>query len=170
MDAGSILHARHGSTCVLKLVGEIRYNLGYSFSAYLEQLFRKADFDDILVDLTEASCIDSTCLGLLAKVANFTRERFDRKPILFSTRADITEVLDCIGFDQAFTICDKAEALGEDIHEIASSNPGSERDLAQTVLEAHRILCEMNDANRAQFKDVVEAIRADLEQNTAGGR
>ena len=33
---------------------------------------------------------------------------------------------------------------------------------AATVLAAHRLLCDMNEANRAQFQNVVEAFEREL--------
>jgi anti-anti-sigma regulatory factor len=164
MENGCILQARHGATCVFAFVGEIRYPLGPSLSGQLDELFRRADFDDILIDLSAATCIDSTCLGLLARVGNFMRSRFQRKPVLLCPRPDIGELLDCLGFDQVFAIRQETRPPPEGAREIGATAPAGERELAWTVLEAHRTLSELNEANRLRFKDVIAAIEAELAQ------
>ena len=170
MDDGCILQARQGSTCVFAFIGEIRYPLGPALSGHLDQVFRESDLNDVLIDLSATSNIDSTCLGLLAKVANFMRERFDRKPVLFSTRADISELLDCLGFDQVFAIRHDHRPPLENAREIPSHTSFAERELAWTVLDAHHALSELNEANRLRFKDVIEAIQADLAYGTGSAR
>lgn len=170
MDDGCILQARQGSTCVLAFIGEIRYPIGPALSGHLDQVFREPDLDDVLIDLSATSNIDSTCLGLLAKVANLMRERFDRKPVLVSTRPDISELLDSLGFDQVFAIRHDHRPHLEQVRKIPSPASPTESELAWTVLDAHQVLAEMNEANRSRFRDVIEAIKADLAQQPPNAR
>ncbi|HQM45359.1 MAG TPA: STAS domain-containing protein, partial [Smithellaceae bacterium] len=79
METGSVYYARHENTYVIKLIGEVRYQLGCAFDDFLKRLFAKDDFRDIVIDLTETRMIDSTCLGLLAKIANYARAHFGGK-------------------------------------------------------------------------------------------
>jgi len=162
MQEACILHARQGSTCVFAFIGEIRYPLAPAFSEHLDEMFRVADFDDVLIDLSAATSIDSTCLGLLAKVANFMRERFERMPVLISTRADISELLESLGFDQVFSIRHDPRSPLEGAPAIPSIASLAEHELAWTVLDAHHVLSELNEANRLRFKDVIDSIQAEL--------
>jgi anti-anti-sigma factor len=109
MDAGNVLYANHDGLVVFKFVGEIRYTMGDSYrvsaslDAFLDDLFESKDFENILIDLTETDSIDSTNLGLLAKIAQFTERHYGRKPTIISTNEDINAILDSVGFDQVFT-------------------------------------------------------------------
>jgi anti-anti-sigma factor len=158
MATGSLFYARHQRTYVLKLVGELRYTLGEALNAFLDRLFKQEDFDRILIDLTEAVSIDSTILGLLAKVANFMGERFGRKPILVSTNADINQLLDSVGFYEVFIVAEQLDLSNEGLRPLSVPAP-SEEAMAATLLEAHTLLSELNEDNRLLFKDVVEALR-----------
>lgn len=158
MDKGRVLYASHGRTCVLKLVGELRYTLGESLNAFLEQLFQRRDFDRILIDLSETESIDSTVLGLLAKVASFMRDRFGRKATLVSTNEDINQLLDSVGFFGVFNVCDRLETDSGPLRPL-SEQSGTADEMAATILEAHTILSELNDENRARFLDVIEALQ-----------
>jgi anti-anti-sigma factor len=160
MDTGTIFHARYARTCVLKLTGELRYTLGDTFNAFLDQLFERPDFDHMLIDLTEAQSIDSTLLGLLAKIANFMRDRFDCKAVLVSDNQDINQLLDNLGFYDIFTVCERRATDSCSLQPLSGS-ASSTQDMAATLLEAHTILSEVNDSNKALFKEVIDALRGE---------
>jgi anti-anti-sigma factor len=161
MTAGSVSYAKRAGIYVLKFEGAIRYTLGHALDTFLDRLFAEGDFETILVDLTAAESIDSTGLGLLAKIANFVRGRNGSKPLLFCSNPDINEVLKAICMDQVFVLCDQAPDLGPG--EALPETDPSKTDLARTVLGAHRLLCEMNENNRALFQNVVDVLEKDLD-------
>ena len=67
---GRILAAEHEGAYALKMVGDVRVSLCATIDDYLQHMFEDSSFDSVLVDLCEAEGIDSTTLGLLAKLAN----------------------------------------------------------------------------------------------------
>lgn len=158
MDAGTVLYAKQETTYVLKFVGEIRYTMGCSLENFLNQLFARHDYDDILIDLTEATTIDSTCLGLLAKIAIVVKSRFGRKTTLVSCNADINQILDGVGFAAVFNICDDREATVAAYRQLPSLDPDKAQ-LTRILFEAHQILSELNEDNRHKFKSVLEVLK-----------
>jgi anti-anti-sigma factor len=164
VETGTVLYAKQDSTYVLKFVGEIRYTLGHALDEFLDQLFTKADFDDIVIDLTAATSIDSTGLGLLAKIANFMRGRFGKRTNLVSTNADVNEVLDSVGFYDVFAISSDGGACEQPAQPLIVPEL-SGADLAKTVLDAHRVLSDLNQANQEQFKSVIDAIKGELQNS-----
>lgn len=162
MAEGTIHYAEAEGTGVLRFAGEIRYTLANALNRFLDELFAKGEFKSLLVDLSQVDSIDSTGLGLLAKIANFVRQRDGVRPLLFSSRPDINAVLTSICLDDAFVLCDRGPE-GPPGEALAPGDP-TEAELGRTVLEAHRLLCAMNESNRAQFLNVVEAFERDLGQ------
>lgn len=161
MTDGMVYYAERDGTCVIRFEGAISYTLGPALDHFLDALFaRGACGGTILVDLTATESIDSTGLGLLARIANFVRRRDGSKPMLFSVRPDINAVLSSICLDDVFVLCDRTPDSVAD-QALPAGDP-TETELAQTVLNAHRLLCEMNDANRATFQSVVDAFERDL--------
>ncbi len=158
MATGTIFYARHERAYVLKLIGELRYTLSESFNAFLERLFKQQDFDNILIDLTEAESIDSTMLGLLAKIANFMHGRFDRQAVLVCNNPDINELLDSLGFYGIFTICEQGPGDAAPLQRLSAGTTSRDA-MAATILEAHRILSEVNDSNKALFRDLIDALQ-----------
>ena len=158
---GTAFYRKHGNTYCIRLVGDIRYYaMSCSLDAFLDALFQRQDFDEIVVDLTETNFIDSTNLGLLAKIANFTKQRFDKKTTLISTNENINEVLDKMGFLEIFTLSQERQPVesAQEQELIIISTPRRE-DLAKIVLESHDILCDMNETNRDMFGGAVKILK-----------
>ena len=163
MEAGTAFYVKQGTVYLIKLVGDIRYTMGCALGDFLDELFARADFDDIVVDLTETHSIDSTSLGLLAKIANFSREHFSRKTTLLSTNADVNQVLDTMGFYEIFNIRDTGETISVALQQLASQTPCNKDDLTRIVFEAHRTLSEINPQNRQAFQGVLDSMRSKLD-------
>lgn len=160
MADGNVHYAERDGTVVIRFAGDIRYTIAPAIDRFLDGLFVRQELTDIIVDLNDTASIDSTGLGLLARIANFVRRRDGTRPLLFSSQPDVNAVLSSICLDMAFIHCDGAPDLAPGTA-LPAGTP-SDSEVARTVLDAHRLLCEMNDANRAQFQNVVDAFEREL--------
>jgi anti-anti-sigma factor len=159
MESGTAFYIKQGNIYILKLVGDVRYTMGCALGDFLEALFARADYEDIVVDLTETQSIDSTSLGLLAKIANFNRQHFAHKTTLLSTNPDVNQVMDNMGFYEIFNIRDTGETITAALHQLAIENP-SKDDLTRIVYEAHQTLSDLNPHNEEAFKGVLDSLRS----------
>lgn len=166
MKEGKVFFARHGQVYVLKFVGDVYYGESWSFelskalTGFLDRIFREADFDSMVIDLTETTYIDSTNLGLIAEVAKRMRERGMGRPLVVSTNPKVTKTLEGMGFGAVMDIVEergKSMPAGEEL----PAAPESELDLRQLLLQTHRTLAEMNEQNAATFKNVIDALERD---------
>ncbi|HRD66559.1 MAG TPA: STAS domain-containing protein [Candidatus Competibacter sp.] len=164
MQDGAAFYVKQGRIFVIKLVGDIRYTMGCALGDFLDSLFARTDYDDIVVDMTQTHSIDSTSLGLLAKIANFCRNRFAHKTTLLSTDPDVNQVLDTMGFYEIFAIRDTGETISETLQQLATQDPCKE-ELTRIVFEAHRTLSELNPRNRETFKSVLDSLRPKLDEH-----
>lgn len=159
MEAGAAFYFKQGNTYILKLVGDVRYTMGCALSDFLDSLFAQTDYDDIVVDLREAHSIDSTSLGLLAKIANFNRQRFAHSTTLLSTNPDVNQILDHLGFYDIFTIRDTGENVSTALRQLAIAEPCNKEALTRIVYEAHCALSDINPRNQDSFKGVLDNLR-----------
>ncbi len=158
---GRILVADHYGVYILKFVGDVRVTLCATVDDYLRQMFDDREFKSVLVDLSETEGIDSTSLGILAKLSIQADRRFSFVPTLVSTRPDITRILLTMGFDDVFNIIQKPLKPASQLAELPKLAVGSQRYLRERVIEAHRVLMSMNDQNRETFKDLVVALESE---------
>ena len=159
-NCGKALYAVHQGTYVVKLVGDIRVPICATFDGFIENMFHDARLNSVVIDLSEASVVDSTALGLMAKIAIQMRKRFNQKPLIICTRPDISRILATMGFEKVFNIVHEAPVKNPPMSEMPTI-PCSQGSACDKVLEAHRILMEMNEKNRETFKDVVAALEYD---------
>ena len=159
MSAGRILVANGDGTYLLKFVGDVRLSLGAAFDEFLERLFQSDSLRSVLVDLSAAEGIDSTSLGVLARLSVRSQERLGCVPTLVSTRPDITRLLTTMGFDDVFHIVKEPLSDERQLGEMPKSDL-STVELRRRVLSAHRTLMAMNDDNRERFQDLVATLEA----------
>ncbi len=158
-EDGQVSYARREGSWVLRFQGAIRYTTAHAVDRFLDDLFARNSPESISIDLQDATSIDSTGIGLLAKVANGLSQTGKAKPVLFSSNPEINEILTNLCLDD---VCAIVPETPQDIaaEAIPATTP-SEHELARTIAEAHRLLCELNDENRANFQSVVEAFAND---------
>ncbi|EJT82759.1 anti-sigma-factor antagonist [Pseudomonas putida S11] len=85
MSTGRIQFAEQSGTFVLKFVGEVRLTLCSALDATIEKIFTALNFSAIVIDLTETESIDSTTLGLLAKLSILSRQKVGLLPTVVTT-------------------------------------------------------------------------------------
>jgi len=162
MAEGTARYAREGGTWFLKLAGDLRHPLAPALNALLDRAFADPDFKQLVVDLSAAENIDSTCLGILARIGN--QARGGTPPVIISNNNDINELLLAVCFDRLFTVVGDAGPIGEQL-EAVPETPVDKDSMLELVLEAHRRLCEIDKNNNAVFCDVVRALEKEARQD-----
>ncbi len=157
MTAGQFLVANQDGAYIIKLVGDVRVTLCATIDMYVEAMLSAANFSSVLIDLRGAECIDSTTLGLLAKVAIGCQERLASTPTVVSGNNSIDRILQSVGFDHVFDMRSSAPRLISDFAEMPMVQ-ATEEELRYKVIDAHRTLMGLNEQNRAEFQDLVVAL------------
>jgi anti-anti-sigma factor len=167
---GDIRYAKQDGVCVLKLTGDIRYTTGpaavisRSLDTFFDKLFATGDFQDVVVDMTETTAIDSTNLGLLARLYTWMQEHGGRKPTLVSTNPDVTRTLESVGFDKVFIMVGAPLSTPSELKRLPLVE-GTQREMLQLILEAHRRLMEMSEDNAEMFAPAVALMDAELHRD-----
>ena len=157
MDSGNILHASHDDIHVLRFIGDIRYTLSPSIDRFLEDIFTRSKPAGFVIDLTETDSIDSTNLGLLARLAKRMKTLDTRRITIVSNRTDINSVLNSMALDEVFDIVEDVSLEIKATREVPQQDIDRET-LTRTLIDAHRALMEINEHNRKTFQDVVTTL------------
>lgn len=157
MSEGRILAASHHGAYVIRLEGDVRLTLCTTIDEYFQSMFDDPEFASVWLDLCDAEGIDSTTLGLLAKLALTVSEQFGFQPAIYSCDPGINRLLYSMGFQQLFEVHEEACGSPEIIHTIPVVQ-GSEQAVKEKVIEAHRVLMGLSDENRDRFKDLMAAL------------
>ncbi|WP_323846770.1 STAS domain-containing protein [Microbulbifer magnicolonia] len=162
MQSGQIMVGAHQGIYVIKLVGDVRLNLCTSFDNFIDNMFAHDDFTDVVFDLHSAEGVDSTTLGLMAKIAIRALERGCQKPLALSADDGMRHLLDAMGFDALIEVSDEERDYGAETKPLQCKTP-DEYSAREKVLEAHRVLMSMNEQNAETFRDLVHTLELECE-------
>ncbi len=157
MSSGRILVARQDGAYCLKMLGDVRLNLCTTIDLQINEMLADPALLSVLIDLHEAENMDSTTLGLLAKIAIGCRERLGTVPTIIAGNAAIERILNSVGFDRVFDLVDELPHSEQGLAELPLVQD-SEEATRERIIAAHRVLMGLNPANRAAFADLVETL------------
>lgn len=165
-EEGRLKAAFESGVFVLKLCGDVRLTLCATLDSQARQLAQTPGLRIVMIDLREATNVDSTALGFLAKVALAVKGRVERPPTIIVNNPDVRQMLDVMGFARFFSLLEAplVEGLpqaGDPLPEL----PAGQKELRSRILEAHRILMQINEHNREQFKPLVDMLEAQSANN-----
>ncbi|MFW6345478.1 MAG: STAS domain-containing protein [Halomonas sp.] len=156
---GRIKAAFDAGVFVLKLCGDVRLTLCATLDRQAQQLAQTPGLETLIIDLRDASNVDSTALGFLAKVAMAVQGRLAERPTIVADSPDIQRMLDVMGFSRYFTMVESPITEVRKLYELPEI-PCDVEETRRRILEAHRILMRMNEHNREEFQPLVEMLEA----------
>ena len=157
MAKGRILAASQDGAYVIRLVGDVRLTLCTSIDEYFARMYEDPEFASVWVDLTAAEGIDSTTLGMLAKLALEVKKRFGFQPTIYARDPGILRLLESMAFDRLFDVRNEACAKPDDLASIPAIVEGEDA-LKDRVIEAHRVLMGISEENRQRFQDLMNVL------------
>lgn len=158
MSIGQIEYASLNGTHIFKLIGEVRAQSCISLDNLLNKIDQSTQVIGAIVDLTETTFIDSTVLGILAKLGLKLKQIHDIQAVMLSTNPDITTLANSMGLGQVFVIlnyCGNSQVCTKALVEENISHG----DMLKTVLDAHRTLMQLNENNQNMFEPLVKQLQ-----------
>ncbi|MGB2222126.1 STAS domain-containing protein [Neptunomonas sp.] len=156
-NEGAIFYAMRDSHYVIKFIGEIRLTLCGALDRHLERVLSSGKCQHVLVDLTESDFLDSTTLGLIAKIAIRAKEQKLADPVLVSVNADVTRTLLNMGFDRIFVILDLLPETVTELKQVPMVQESLEA-TQQRIINAHKVLMSLNETNYQAFCNLVSTL------------
>jgi anti-anti-sigma regulatory factor len=157
MQSGIIRVADHEGVYVIKMEGDVRLTLCLSFDGFINEMFASENFCSVMFDLCAAQAIDSTTLGLMAKISIGARKLGFEKPLVVSSNPSITRLLVSMGFEDIFTIVQESDC-GDCEGQTLVEKIMPESAVMEKVLEAHKALVALNAQNKDTFKELIESL------------
>lgn len=162
---GKIQVALLNDVHVIKLCGDIRLNICPALEDYLDEVLSQPALKNLVIDLSGVQGIDSTALGQLAKISIRTQERFHFLPSIAGPNASVLRLLESMGFAKVFHIMKESYASETEFEEWVAAVM-TEHEARQQVIAAHRVLMSLNDRNKAEFRELVNTLEAEHQEQT----
>jgi anti-sigma B factor antagonist len=166
----SILVGVNGPAVWVRVEGKGNFLNSGSLKEFAQEMVNRG-YREFIVDLENCVMMDSTFMGTLAAVALRLKELGHGHLHVVHCGQRSHDLLSGLGLDQIFEIRSNGGAAPECEEVKENSVDGAEarkRETTETMLEAHQALCDAAPENFARFKDVLDYLKQDLHQTTAG--
>lgn len=158
MSTGHVEYAGLNGTHIFKLIGEVRAQSCISLDKLLSKIEQQDNVVGAIVDLTETRFIDSTVLGILAKLGLKLKQAHNIQAVMLSTNSDITTLANSMGLCQVFVIlnyCGDPNVCTRALMEEHITH----QNMLNTVLDAHKTLMKLNQSNQNMFEPLVKQLQ-----------
>jgi len=157
VEPGKILVSQYHGSYVIKLTGDVRVTLCTSLNNYMQAIFQSDQISEVVVDMVDAEGVDSTTLGLLARLAIYCNDKFKLNPVVFCPDDSLYQTLMVMGLDDVFEIVQSKPDSSENLEELSMVSVSVDETKKQ-VLEAHRLLSSFNEKNKQEFMDLIRTL------------
>ena len=161
MSTGHVEYASLNGTHIFKLIGEVRAHSCISLDKLLDRI-EQQHVVGAIVDLTQTTFIDSTVLGVLAKLGLKLKQTHKIQAVMLSTNPDITTLANSMGLGQVFVIlnyCGDPSVCTLELTEEQVTHTA----MLTTVLDAHKTLMRLNENNQNMFEPLVKQLQKEQE-------
>ena len=141
----------------LKLEGDVRVPWSISLETYCETVIKQPGIKNIVIDLTSAINIDSTTLGVLAKISKYSQKFLNKTPTLILENDDIKRLISSSGLTSFFEKCEPL--VVEDIYfDNLPVLASSDDEIKKAVIAAHETLMDLTEDNLLKFGGLVKSL------------
>lgn len=150
--------------CYLKTSPSCTHIVAPDLTAFVENLCANHSHLDIRFLLTETEYMDSTIMGTLLSLYQQCQESDGAKFTLINPSAKAMGHLTTMGLDAVLEIEEGVDVPVDLEYGIIDGSMISTLSREAFVLRAHEKLSDINDANKQQFKLLIDSLTADIKR------
>ena len=120
------------------------------------------NFDEIIdlsFEMSETTYMDSTFLGMIAKIAIELKTKKNKKLVVLNPSQEAKGFLKQTGITKFIDIINEEEIKSESLKAISLETNDNMNDKSRYILEMHEVLMNLNDENKKVFQSVVDAMK-----------
>ncbi|MCF7847845.1 MAG: STAS domain-containing protein [Kiritimatiellales bacterium] len=158
---------------VIRVGGRGSFKVSPALKQFVHQIITRRSAEKIYLDMASCIGMDSTFMGVLAGLACYTESKSSIKFRLINLSDKNQKLLTTLGVDKVVKYSmvgseESASALPGNVEpsEILSTDLSDKLRAAETALEAHETLVDINPENYDRFKSVLEYLEADVKNLT----
>lgn len=173
MDSGSksdnLTAAYIDHTAVIRVEGRGSFKISPPMKQFIHQIISNHSADNILIEMSNCSGMDSTFMGVVAGIACYVKKQPSVSFELINLSEKNQKLLITLGVDRVVDYSMAAtEGQQQLLNQLEENSQTLEADIsdkleaAKTTLEAHETLVDINPENLSKFKSVLEYLQDDV--------
>ena len=166
MSSGETIISGSGERYAVKVIGRATFECVGPLRTLAKQL-DTVEFKQIDIDLADCQGLDSTYMGIMAMLA-LRAKKISATISVYNASEQNRNLLCGLGLKRLFQFKEgTVETCGSDATVSSADPAAAETDKvtnANTVLEAHKTLMDVDQENVAKFEKVVDYVQKDLDR------
>lgn len=158
-NSGELTISNRNTVYTVKVSGRATFECAPPLRNLAKSL-EKELFSLLIVDLAECTWMDSTFMGILAMLG-LRAKKVDAPMEIYGASDQNRELLLGLGLKKLFVF--KSGSPSCEGGEVVTGNANSAPD-AQTVLDAHKTLMDVDESNVGRFGKVVDMVQKDIDR------
>ncbi len=167
MEQGSddLQYAVAGNKVFLRVIGRGSFKISATMKQFLADLLPQIPGAEVVIDLAECIGMDSTFMGVLAGLSGRLKKQ-GRSLELVNLSEKNARLLATLGVDQVIAHYSHSHGhqMEDETTRPLASDQVSKKEIAETALQAHEHLVQINDENRPRFQRVIEYLKTDVDR------
>lgn len=156
-------------TAVIRVEGRGSFKTSPPLKQFIQRVIESKSVSRILIDMSDCCGMDSTFMGVLAGLSYHVKDKPGFSLKLTNLSEKNQKLLTTLGVDRvvnySLSCTDEERELmacqGSDT-QVLESDSANTREAAETTLEAHETLANINPDNYVKFKSVIELLQEDI--------
>ena len=152
-----------GDLLFIRVIGRGGFGVAAPMKQFIDERCRAHPLRIVVIDLAECIGMDSTFMGVLAGLSRRLKKTGKTLEVINLSEKN-ANLLSTLGVDQILTLY--RDAHGYTIPEPQTgslpTDQASKKEMAETALNAHQNLVEINEENKPRFKRVIELLQEDV--------
>jgi anti-anti-sigma factor len=163
-DTSKVLVGAIDHSYIVKVVGKGTMEFCSDLFQYLSNKIDGEFVESIYFDLSQATYLDSSFIGVVVSVQKKLKKIKNSNVIILNPSDKVKEILNTMGLLDIMPIQEASGLKNVDVtDEIEKKLEKSYKDI-QLLLESHQNLMELNSENRKKFSLVEEMLKKELER------
>jgi len=162
MSSGETIISGSGDRYAVKVIGRGTFECVAPLRALAKQL-DTADFKKIEIDLADCHGLDSTYMGIMAMLA-LRAKKINASIFICNADAANRTLLCGLGLKKLFQFTEGAVEIGAECQAETPAPADDKVAHAETVLDAHKTLMDVDQQNVPKFEKVVDFVQKDLDK------
>lgn len=154
-----------GDKVFIRVTGRGSFKISSTLKQFIAEITSKQRISVIVLDLSECIGMDSTFMGVLAGLSGRLKQKGLMLELINLSEKNAA-LLATLGVDQV--IAHYSHSHGHALPEVPTQSlptvESTKKELAETALQAHETLVDLNKENRPRFKRVIEYLKADVDR------
>ena len=168
MNKAEIVITRRRNEFLVKVRGRATFEYSPPLRNLVKGFSPSDQIDKFCVDLSECNAMDSTFMGVLTMLSLAARRY--KAPVEIANASEHNRgLLVGLGIEKMFTFVEVSAQQPDPASKtsVQTQPPTTQPDMrerTETVLDAHKVLMDVDDANKDKFKVVVDLAKKDLDR------